>query len=91
MADLGVVYARQGDHDRALAYQRASLRVFQELADPHCQAECLRQLGDTLQALGRTTEARARWRDALAIFEQLQTTDAEQVRALLNETPSTPA
>jgi hypothetical protein len=39
----------------------------------------------TLRALGRPEEARAHWRRALAIFEQLQTTDVEQVRDLLDE------
>jgi hypothetical protein len=39
----------------------------------------------TLRALGRPQEAQARWRQALAIFERLQTTDADQVRALLAE------
>jgi hypothetical protein len=39
----------------------------------------------TLRVLGRPEEARAQWRRALAIFEQLQTTDVEQVRALLGE------
>jgi hypothetical protein len=41
----------------------------------------------TLQALGRTEEARAHWREALAILEQLQTTYADSVRALLAQGP----
>jgi hypothetical protein len=39
----------------------------------------------TLQALGRHQEERAQWQQALAIYEQLQTADADQVRALLGE------
>jgi hypothetical protein len=42
----------------------------------------------TLRALGRQEEARAHWLKALATFEQLQTTDAGQVRALLAELPT---
>ena len=47
------------------------------------QADSLQELGSTLRALGRPEEARAHWRRALTLFEQLQSTDAEQVRALL--------
>jgi hypothetical protein len=38
-----------------------------------------------LRALGQAEEARAHLRQALALFEQLQTADADQVRALLAE------
>jgi hypothetical protein len=57
----------------------------------HGQAESLRELGVTLRALGRAGEARAHWLEALAIFERLQTADADQVRALLAELPAAPA
>ena len=39
----------------------------------------------TLRALGHAEEARAHLRQALALFEELQTADADQVRALLAE------
>lgn len=39
----------------------------------------------TLRALGHAEEVRAHLRQALALFEQLQTTDVEQVRALLDD------
>jgi len=39
----------------------------------------------TLRPLGHAEEARAHLRQALALFEKLQTTDVEQVRALLGE------
>ena len=39
----------------------------------------------TLRSLGRATEAQAQWRAALAIFERLQTSDAEGIRALIGE------
>jgi len=37
----------------------------------------------TLEELGRLEDARAYWLEALAIFEQLQTSDADHVRDLL--------
>ena len=74
-----------GRHQQALDCLEESLAIRRELGDVHGQAASLRELGVTLRALGRPEEARAHWRQALALFEQLQTTDADQVRALLGE------
>jgi tetratricopeptide (TPR) repeat protein len=81
--DLGVVCQRQGRHQQALDYLRESLAIRRELGDAHGEAETLQELGVTMRALGRTEEARAHWLEAQAIFERLQTTDADQVRDLL--------
>jgi hypothetical protein len=42
----------------------------------------------TLRALGHLDDARAHWLEALATFERLQSTDADQVRVLLAELPT---
>jgi tetratricopeptide (TPR) repeat protein/DNA-binding SARP family transcriptional activator len=84
---LGTVYQRQGRDEQALACLREGLRLYGELGMPHGQAESLRELGVTLRALGRSAEARAHWHEALAIFERLQTADADQVRAFLASLP----
>jgi tetratricopeptide (TPR) repeat protein len=83
--DLGIVYQRQGRAEEALASQRESLAIHRDQGDRYGQADSLRELGVTLRALGQAEEARAHLRQALALFEQLQTTDADQVRALLAE------
>jgi hypothetical protein len=44
----------------------------------------------TLRALGRPEDARAHWLHALAIFEQLRSADADQLRILLAEPPTGP-
>ncbi len=85
--DLGVVYRRQGRHDHAVACQRESLAIRQDLGDRHGQANSLRELGVTLGEQGRLEEARTYWLDALAIFKQLQTSDADHVRDLLAGLP----
>jgi Flp pilus assembly protein TadD len=86
-----------GDHRDTPAQQPAKLllslapqvaeclEIFRELGAPYGQAESLRELGVTLRALGQAEEARAHLRQALALFEELQTADADQVRALLAE------
>jgi Transcriptional regulatory protein, C terminal len=66
------------------------LAIRRELGDAHCEAESLRELGESLRELGRLDQARAYWRETLAIFERLQPTDAGQVRALLAELPAHP-
>jgi tetratricopeptide (TPR) repeat protein len=88
LTDLGVVHRRLGRHQEALDCLEESLAIRRELGDSYGQADSLRELGVTLRALGRPEEARAHWRQALAIFERLQTTDADQVRALLAEPAS---
>jgi hypothetical protein len=55
------------------------------LGDLYGQGESLRELGLSLRALGRLEEARAQWLEALAIFEQLRTTHAHEIRTLLAE------
>jgi hypothetical protein len=42
----------------------------------------------TLEALGRTAEARAHWWEALAICEALQIPEADEVRARLATPPT---
>src|SRR5207247_9739521 len=42
-----------------------------------------RELGVALRASGRLEDARTHWLQALEIFQALQATDADQIRALL--------
>jgi tetratricopeptide (TPR) repeat protein len=86
--NLGVVYRQQGQYDQALASLREGLAIRREFGEPHAVAESLRELGVTLRELGRGEEARMQWLQALAIFERLPTTDADQVRALLADLPA---
>lgn len=87
-SDLAAAYCHRGQPGRALACLRESLAIFQELGMPRGQAESLRALGETLRALDRLEEARAHWREALAIFEHLHTPDADEIRALLTAQPA---
>jgi tetratricopeptide (TPR) repeat protein/transcriptional regulator with XRE-family HTH domain len=82
--ELGVVYQRQGRFEQALGYLHASLGIRRELGDRRGQGESLRELGVVLRAVGRHEETQAVWSEALAIFERLRATEADQVRALLS-------
>jgi Flp pilus assembly protein TadD len=68
-----------------VACQQESLAIRRDQGDPYGQADSLQELGVTLRALGHTEEARAHLRQALALFEELQTADADQVRTLIAE------
>jgi DNA-binding SARP family transcriptional activator/tetratricopeptide (TPR) repeat protein len=84
---LGIVHRRQGRYERALACHQESLAIRMELDNPYSRAESLRDLGIALQAAGRPGEARRHWLESLALFDQLRTTEAEHVRALLASVP----
>jgi len=88
LTDIGIVHQRQGRHERSLAFLRESLAIRQQLGDLHGQTETLRELGVTLRECDRIEDARDHWLQALALFEQLRTGDADRVRALLAELPS---
>jgi tetratricopeptide (TPR) repeat protein len=88
LGNLGKVYQRQGRDDQALACLVESLAIYRELGDRRGEAATLRELGVTLRELGRLEEARAHWLEALVILERLQTTGADQVRALLAGLPA---
>ena len=81
----GLLHAWQGHPDQALACLRESLAIYRQLGAPFGQAETLRELGMALRALGHTQEARVHLRQAVVFFEELQSADADQVRALLAE------
>ena len=49
------------------------------------EANVLVRLGDSLLAAGRAKAAQESWKEALAIFEQINHPDAERVRAKLDQ------
>jgi tetratricopeptide (TPR) repeat protein len=68
--------------EAAGCYQRA-LGIFREDSDRMAEATTLTHLGDTRHAAGDTERAQEAWRQALAILEDLQHSDANEVRAKL--------
>ena len=61
--------------------------MFRELGDRYNQASVLVHVGDNLSASKDRAGARAAWREALAILEELSHPDADQVRAKLRPAP----
>ncbi|WP_344857736.1 AfsR/SARP family transcriptional regulator [Planomonospora alba] len=65
---LGMLAFRQGDYERALEYYGRCLELREGTGNAFQAADTLVALGDAHQALGNTAEARAAWRDALALY-----------------------
>jgi DNA-binding SARP family transcriptional activator/Flp pilus assembly protein TadD len=86
--DTGSIYGHLERYDEALVILRDGLALFRELDDRHGQAKALRDLGDVLLAQGDHEQARASWREALEICEQLEVPEAEEVRARLARMPA---
>ncbi|MEY9935179.1 tetratricopeptide (TPR) repeat protein [Catenulispora sp. GP43] len=67
---------------------RLALRAAREAGDRPVEAEALRSLARPLKALGRPVEAREALREALAVFEALESPEAEATRERLAELDS---
>ncbi len=80
---LGYAHHHLGDDAQAVACYERAVELFQELGDRYFQAETLTRLGDTHLAAGRSDAAQRVWRQALAILDDLEHADADEVRAKL--------
>jgi tetratricopeptide (TPR) repeat protein/transcriptional regulator with XRE-family HTH domain len=70
--------------DAAESYRQA-LRLYRELGNRYLEADTLVHLGDTHRAVGQPAGARAAWQQALDILDELEHSDARQVRAKLSQ------
>jgi DNA-binding SARP family transcriptional activator/tetratricopeptide (TPR) repeat protein len=68
--------------EAAACYERA-VSIVRESGDRFHEADTLTRLGDTHHAAGERPRAQEAWQQALAILEDLQHSDADQVRAKL--------
>jgi tetratricopeptide (TPR) repeat protein len=69
--DLGVIYQRSGDPDRALVCLNESLRIFRSLGDRRGQASSLTNLGILHDLQGRYDQALSGHTESLALFRSL--------------------
>ena len=80
---LGYAHRGLADYARsATCYQRA-IDLYRVLGDRYYEADTLINLGDTHDAAGDPNDARAAWRQALGILDELNHPDAEHLRARL--------
>jgi DNA-binding SARP family transcriptional activator len=87
---LGRVHQSLGDHRAAIDCHRDSVTLLREMNYRHALAEALLDLGEALGQAGRPRQARRRWQEALAIYEELQVPEADEVRSRLAAVPLSP-
>jgi tetratricopeptide (TPR) repeat protein len=80
---LGYAEHQLGRHTEAAACYHRALRFFRESGSRFWEAETLARLGDTRHASSDSPGAGQAWRQALAIYENLQHPDADLVRSKL--------
>ena len=75
---MGVVRRGSGHYEQALVISR-------EIGDRRGEGSRLHNLGLAYAAVGEIARARDLWQQALRIFEEIQSPDAETVRGWLAE------
>jgi DNA-binding SARP family transcriptional activator len=80
---IGYIHHLRGDHRKAVEYFRQAVSELQRQGDRYAESEGLTHLGDARLAAGDREGARASWREALGILDELGHRDAEQVCAKL--------
>jgi DNA-binding SARP family transcriptional activator/tetratricopeptide (TPR) repeat protein len=78
---LGYVHLRLGDWDAAIACYEQVLRIDAPGRDGYHTAGSLDCLGDAYHGAGRIDAAHAAWREAAAIYDELQVPLADALRA----------
>ncbi|NUR82979.1 MAG: tetratricopeptide repeat protein [Nonomuraea sp.] len=80
---LGYACHRLGRHEEAVSLYERAVDLFGEAGDRYHQADSLTRLGDALGEAGLPDAAAGAWRRSLALLEELEHPDADQVRARL--------
>jgi tetratricopeptide (TPR) repeat protein/transcriptional regulator with XRE-family HTH domain len=81
---LGHAYHLLGEFTRAVDCYQQALVGYRAVGERYHEAETATRLGDVLEAAGDPDTAGRVWRDALAIFEELDDPDAAGVRTRLS-------
>lgn len=73
--NLGEIYHHRSEVDRpqALLYYRQALHLLRQYQDPYLEADALQNLGALSQAMGDSTEALRRYKQAVTVIEDLRT------------------
>lgn len=80
---LGELHHAEGRLDLSNEYLSSALGQWEDLQLPLWRARTLRDLGDLHQARGEPEDARSTWREALAVFQQLDAPEAADLATQL--------
>jgi tetratricopeptide (TPR) repeat protein len=83
LVKMAEVYVARGEHQQALSYLNRSLKARRLAGSRWGEADGLARRGHTLQALGRSQDARESWETALALYDEVKDPRATDIRAYL--------
>jgi hypothetical protein len=85
---LGFIHHQTGDLGQAADSYRRAIDIFRQVSDRHSEATTLVDLGQVSLAGNDLVATRRSWQHALAILDDLDHPDADQLRAQLAALPA---
>lgn len=82
---LGYIYAQLHDLSRSAGYYRKALLLFREFGDRYLEADTQIKLGDVARDSGDEPAAKAAWKAAVTILDDMGNPRADEVRERLRE------
>jgi DNA-binding SARP family transcriptional activator/tetratricopeptide (TPR) repeat protein len=85
---LGFIHQQTGDLGQAADSYRRAIEIFRQVSDRHSEATALVDLGQVSLASSDPAATRRTWQQALAILDDLDHPDGDQLRAQLAALPA---
>ena len=85
LGSIGYIHGRLGDYPQAIDCYQTALTIFRRIGERHHEADTLGRLGDVRLAAGEPDAASDAWLQALAMLDELDHPDADQLRAKLRQ------
>jgi tetratricopeptide (TPR) repeat protein len=86
---LGHAHQHLAEYDQASDCYRRAVELYRQLGDRYYEAGSLVRLGDTHLTTADAGEAVRQWTQALAILDELEHPDADELRAKISRTAET--
>jgi DNA-binding SARP family transcriptional activator/tetratricopeptide (TPR) repeat protein len=80
---IGIIRRRNGDHAGAVDAFRRAIDLARAVANLDGEAAAVRSLAEACESGGDVDAARQAWRQALALYDQMESPSADEVRARL--------
>ncbi len=85
LGNLGIAYYSLGEYRKAIEYHEQSLEISREIGNRQGEGISLGNLGNAYKSLGEKEKACGLWKEALTIFEAIESPTANVFRKSLEE------